>query len=105
MLVLFHHGDFTYGGAVDPLLYGGDYVNAHQDVVLVSFNYRLGIFGFIDFSDIPGGEACPDTLNLGLLDQIAALKCDLHLPAGGQRAGEGLVPEGLRVQWQLGVCL
>ena len=74
VLVLFHHGDFTYGGAVDPLLYGGDYVNAHQDVVLVSFNYRLGIFGFIDFSDIPGGEACPDALNLGLLDQIAALK-------------------------------
>ena len=23
VLVLFHHGDFTYGGAVDPLLYGG----------------------------------------------------------------------------------
>ena len=73
VLVLFHHGDFTYGGAVDPLLYGGDYVNSHQDVVIVSFNYRLGIFGFIDFSEIPGGEACPDALNLGLLDQIAAL--------------------------------
>ena len=74
VLVLFHHGDFTYGGAVDPLLYGGDYVNAHQDVVLVSFNYRLGIFGFIDFSEVPGGEAYPDALNLGLLDQIAALE-------------------------------
>ena len=74
VLVLFHHGDFTYGGAVDPLLYGGDYVNSHQDVVIVSFNYRLGIFWFIDFSEIPGGEACPDALNLGLLDQIAALK-------------------------------
>ena len=74
VLVLFHHGDFTYGGAVDPLQYGGDYVNANQDIVLVSFNYRLGIFGFIDFSDVPGGEACPDALNLGLLDQIAALK-------------------------------
>jgi len=74
VLVLFHHGDFTYGSAVDPLLYGGDYVNANQDIVVVSFNYRLGIFGFIDFSDVPGGEACPDALNLGLLDQIAALK-------------------------------
>ena len=74
VLVLFHHGDFTYGSAVDPLLYGGDYVNANQDIVLVSFNYRLGIFGFIDFSEVPGGEACPDALNLGLLDQIAALK-------------------------------
>lgn len=74
VLVLFHHGDFTCGGAVDPLLYGGNYANAHPDVVLVSFNYRLGIFGFIDFSEVPGGEACPDALNLGLLDQIAALK-------------------------------
>ncbi len=45
-----------------------------MDIVLVSFNYRLGIFGFIDFSEVPGGEACPDALNLGLLDQIAALK-------------------------------
>lgn len=74
VLVLFHHGDFTYGGAVDPLLYGGEYANAHQDIVLVSFNYRLGIFGFIDFSEVPGGEACPDAQNLGLMDQIAALK-------------------------------
>ena len=74
VLVLFHHGDFTYGGAVDPLLYGGDYVNSNQDIVLVSFNYRLGIFGFIDFSKVPGGEEYPDALNLGLLDQIEALK-------------------------------
>ena len=42
--------------------------------MFVSFNYRLGIFGFIDFSEVPGGENYPDTLNLGLLDQIAALK-------------------------------
>ena len=74
VLVLFHHGDFTCGGAVDPLLYGGDFVNEHPDHVFVSFNYRLGIFGFIDFSEVPGWEARPDTLNLGLLDQIAALK-------------------------------
>ena len=73
VLVLFHHGDFTYGGAVDPLLYGGNFVDAHQDAVFISFNYRLGFFGSIDFSDIPGGEACPDALNLSLLDQIAAL--------------------------------
>ena len=74
VLVLFHAGDFTCGGTVDPLLYGYNFVSAHQDVVFVSFNYRLGIFGFIDFSEVPGGEQCPDTLNLGLLDQIAALK-------------------------------
>ncbi|MBQ6343873.1 MAG: carboxylesterase/lipase family protein [Anaerolineaceae bacterium] len=74
VLVLFHNGDFTYGGAADPLMYGSNFVNSHQDIVFVSFNYRLGIFGFIDFSEVPGGEAYPDTLNLGLLDQVAALK-------------------------------
>ena len=74
VLVLFHHGDFTCGGSVDPLIYGGRFTARHPDVVFVSFNYRLGIFGFIDFSEIPGGEARPDTLNLGLLDQVAALQ-------------------------------
>ena len=74
VIVLFHYGDFTYGGSADPLLYGLNYVIGHPDTVFVSFNYRLGIFGFIDFSDVPGGKAYPDALNLGLLDQIAALE-------------------------------
>ena len=74
VLVMFSHGDFTYGGSVDPLLYGDEFIEEHPDVIFVSFNYRLGIFGFIDFSEIPGGEAYPDALNLGLLDQIAALE-------------------------------
>lgn len=74
VLVLFHHGDFSYGGSVDPLLDGGKFVGVHSDVVFVSFNFRLGLFGFIDFTDVPGGEAYPDALNLGLLDQIAALQ-------------------------------
>lgn len=74
VLVLFHDGDFSWGGTVDPLLYGDNLVSRHPDIVFVSFNYRLGIFGFIDFSGIPGGAACPDALNLGLLDQVAALE-------------------------------
>jgi para-nitrobenzyl esterase len=74
VLVLFFNGDFSFGGAVDPLLYGDAFVGAHPDTLFVSFNYRLGIFGFIDFSGVPGGEAFPDAINLGLLDQIAALK-------------------------------
>lgn len=74
VLVLFHHGDFTCGGSVDPLLDGDSFISDNPDIVFVSFNYRLGIFGFIDFAEIPGGEACPDAINLGLLDQIAALE-------------------------------
>lgn len=74
VMVFFHHGDFTYGGSADPLLHGDDFIKIYPDVVGVTFNHRLGIFGFIDFSEIPGGENYPDTLNLGLLDQIAALR-------------------------------
>ena len=74
VLVLFHNSGFAFGGSADPLLYGGNYISAFPDIVFVTFNYRLGVFGFIDFSEVPGGEAYPDAPNLGLLDQIAALK-------------------------------
>ena len=74
VLVLFHNGDFSSGGSVDPLMYGDSFTASHPDIVFVSLNNRLGIFGFIDFSEVPGGESCPDALNLGLLDQIAALE-------------------------------
>ena len=74
VIVFFHHGDFTYGGSADPLLHGDDFIKIYPDCVGVTFNYRLGIFGFIDFSEIPGGENYPDAPNLGLLDQIAALR-------------------------------
>ena len=74
VIVVFHHGDFSYGGSADPILYATQFNKIYPDALYVTFNYRLGIFGFIDFSEIPGGENYPDTLNLGLLDQIAALK-------------------------------
>ncbi len=74
VLVLFHNGDFSFGGSAAPLMYGYEYAGNNPDIVFVSFNYRLGIFGFIDFSEIPGGRAYPDALNLGLLDQVAALE-------------------------------
>ena len=74
VIVIFHHGDFSYGGSADPILYGENFTKIYPDAVAVSFNYRLGIFGFIDFSEVPGGEEYPDALNLGLLDQIAALR-------------------------------
>ena len=55
-------------------MHGDDFIKIYPDTVGISFNYRLGIFGFIDFSEVPGGEKYPDALNLGLLDQIAALR-------------------------------
>ena len=74
VIVVFHHGDFSYGGSADPILDAEQFNKIYPDAVYVTFNYRLGILGFIDFSEVPGGENYPDALNLGLLDQIAALK-------------------------------
>ena len=74
VVVYFHGGDFTYGGSADPLWEMSNFVEEHPDIVAVSFNYRLGLLGFIDFSAVPGGEEYPDAANLGLLDQIAALE-------------------------------
>lgn len=50
-------------------MYGPDYL-MEKDVILVTFNYRLGVFGFLSLDDeslgIPG--------NGGLKDQFFALK-------------------------------
>ena len=74
VIVIFHHGDFSYGSSADPLFYADNFLKIYPDTVCVTFNYRLGILGFIDFSEVPGGDEYPDAINLGLLDQIAALQ-------------------------------
>lgn len=72
--VFFHGGDFTFGGSADPLWGTENFAKEHPDVVAVSFDYRLGLLGAIDFSDVPGGENYPDAGQLSLLDQMAALE-------------------------------
>ncbi|MCQ2752194.1 MAG: carboxylesterase family protein [Coriobacteriales bacterium] len=74
VVVIFHGGDFTFGGSANPLWEPWHFAANHPEFITVSFNFRLGLLGFIDFSDIPGGEKRPDTCNLGLLDQIAVLE-------------------------------
>ncbi len=44
------------------------------DILLVTVGYRTGIMGFMDFSSVPGGENFASSGNLGILDQICALK-------------------------------
>jgi len=45
-----------------------------QGVVLVSFNYRLGIFGFLAHPELTAESPEHASGNYGLMDQIAALK-------------------------------
>lgn len=74
VMVFIHGGSYGWGGTADPLYDGHNFVKAHPDVVLVTIAYRTGIAGFIDFSEVPGGEAYANSGNLGLLDQICALR-------------------------------
>ncbi|XP_074113801.1 juvenile hormone esterase-like [Cotesia typhae] len=65
-MVSFHGGGFFWGSNND-FLYGPDFL-IKKNIVLVTLNYRLGIFGFLNLDDeeVPG--------NQGLKDQIMALK-------------------------------
>ena len=74
VMVFIHGGNYGWGGTVDPLYDGHNFVKAHPDIVLVTIAYRIGVTGFIDFSEVPGGEEYATSGNLGLLDQIQALK-------------------------------
>ena len=73
VMVFIHGGSYGWGGSADPLYDGHNFVQRQRNVVLVTINYRIGLFGFIDFSEVKGGEAYRESGNLGLLDQICAL--------------------------------
>lgn len=65
VMVNIHGGGFVLGNGTSNAV--PDNI-IKKDVVLVSFNYRLGIFGFLSFNrkEAPG--------NIGLRDQVQALK-------------------------------
>jgi para-nitrobenzyl esterase len=66
VIVYLHGGSFNYGSGVN---YRPDDLVAGGDVVAVTINYRLGAFGFLAHPGLG-----PDSGNLGLADQQAALR-------------------------------
>ena len=75
-MIWIYGGAFGYGGAD---IYSGDVLSAFNDVVVVTFNYRVSVFGFMatDHDSAPG--------NAGLRDQQLAIKWvhDNIAPFGG----------------------
>ena len=47
------HGGAYVMGAGTGLLYEGIPLVAYSDIIVVSVNYRLGVFGFLTTGDIP----------------------------------------------------
>jgi len=66
VLVWIHGGAFA-SGAGSLAWYSGERFAADGDLVAVSINYRLGALGFLCLPGVSDG-------NLGLLDQVAALR-------------------------------
>jgi para-nitrobenzyl esterase len=72
VMVWIHGGGFQIG-ASSQTAYDGEPL-ASQGVVLVSFNYRLGIFGFLAHPALDRESAQGVSGNYGLLDMMAALQ-------------------------------
>ena len=70
VMIFIFGGNFVSGGTGDPL-YNGSNLAASHDVIVVTINYRLNVFGFMNFAAID--SAFEDTGYLGIKDQIAAL--------------------------------
>jgi para-nitrobenzyl esterase len=73
---------WIYGGGVDNgsgaiPLYAGD-VLARKGVIVVTFNYRLGVFGFLAHPELTRESPHHSSGDYGLQDQIAALQWVQH---------------------------
>jgi para-nitrobenzyl esterase len=72
VMVWIHGGAFVTGaGSVGT--YNGKHLSSRGDVVVVTINYRLGVFGFLNLRDASDGKA-PGTGSEGIADQIEALR-------------------------------
>lgn len=67
VMVWLHGGAFRLGTGASAM-YDGSALARRGDVVVVTFNYRLGVLGYLHVPEI-------GAVNLGLLDQVAALEC------------------------------
>jgi para-nitrobenzyl esterase len=72
VMVYIHGGAFIIGSGRWGW-YEGCRLVERGDVVLVTINYRLGVFGFLNLAEI-GGKDYEASSNCGLLDQVAALE-------------------------------
>jgi para-nitrobenzyl esterase len=67
-----HGGGYREGWGSEPEFDGQEW--ASKDVVLVSINYRLGVFGFLTHPELSQESPNHVSGNYGILDQIESLK-------------------------------
>lgn len=74
VMIYFHGGGYGWESGADAMFNGANFVKTYPDVIMVTTNYRLGMYGFIDLSSVPGGEDYPESGHLGILDQLQAIR-------------------------------
>uniref|UniRef100_A0A8H7Y3H9 Carboxylic ester hydrolase n=1 Tax=Psilocybe cubensis TaxID=181762 RepID=A0A8H7Y3H9_PSICU len=70
VMVWIYGGGFTFGSSNLPLYDGQNFVRDNDDVTIVTFNYRLNIFGQPNAPQLGAGK----NVNFGLLDIDAAIQ-------------------------------
>ena len=74
VIVWIYGGGFEVGGTTDPQYDCYNLVKENPDVIFVTLAYRVSFFGFLHLSHLPDGKDYQDAANLGLMDQLMALK-------------------------------
>lgn len=72
VMVWVHGGGFSTGSSVEQLSYEGGNLCKDGDVIVVSFNHRLNILGYLDMSEY--GEKYANSGNAGMADIVEALR-------------------------------
>ncbi|WP_139792296.1 carboxylesterase/lipase family protein [Henriciella litoralis] len=73
VMVWLHGGGFENGNGSSTAYEGVNLAN-RGDVVVVTINHRLNAMGYLYLAELEGGEAYPDSGNIGNLDMIMALE-------------------------------
>ena len=74
VMVWIHGGAYVVGSGSQISYSGANLVQKQSDIIMVNINYRLNMYGFMDFSSVPGGENFKTAPCNGLLDQAMALR-------------------------------
>jgi len=72
VMVWLHGGGFSAGSGQELKAYDGESIARRGDVVLVSLNHRLNIFGDLNLSKY--GQEYASSANVGMLDLVVALE-------------------------------
>ena len=72
VMVWLHGGGYEAGSSQELPSYDGENLSRRGDVVVVSVNHRLNVFGYLNMAAV-GGEKYARSVNVGMLDIVAAL--------------------------------